>query len=147
MEREGKRVTKGETIAVVGVGVALLSVVVASWADTRAGMAAMRVEIDDLRTELKQDIADLRAEVKQDIADLRAEVKQDIADLRNELKQDIADVRAELKEDIAELRTDVRRLDDRVDELNVRLVAVEIHTGTVARNTALDEPPDGGDAG
>lgn len=121
MEREGKRVTRGETIAVVGVGVALLSVMVAGWADTRAGLAAMRVEIDDLRIELKQDIADLRAE----------------------LKQDIADVRAELKEDIAELRTDVRRLDDRVDELNVRLVAVEIHTGTVARKTAQDELPIG----
>ena len=132
MEREGKRVTRGETIAVVGVGVALLSVMVAGWADTRAGLAAMRVEIDDLRIELKQDIADLRAELKQDIADLRAE-----------LKQDIADVRAELKEDIAELRTDVRRLDDRVDELNVRLVAVEIHTGTVARKTAQDELPIG----
>ena len=114
MEREGDRVTRGETIAVVGVGVALLGVMVAGWADTRAGLTAMRGKIDDLRIEVKQDIGDLRAE---------------------------------LKEDIAELRADVRRLDDRVDELNVRLVAVEIHTGTVARKTPLDELPNGGDAG
>ena len=106
--------TKGETIAVVGVGVALLGVMVAGWADTRTGLAAMRGKIDDLRIEVKQDIAGLRGE---------------------------------LKEDIAELRADVRRLDDRVDELNVRLVAVEIHTGTVARKNPRDELLNGGDAG
>ena len=117
--------TKGETIAVVGVGVALLSVMVAGWADTRTGLSAMRGKIDDLRVE----------------------VKQDIAGLRGELKQDFGDLRAELKEDIAELRADVRRLDDRVDELNVRMVAVEIHTGTVARKTPQGELPNGGDAG
>ena len=135
MERESERVTKSETIAVVGVGVALLSVVVAGWADTRNGLSAMRAEIDDLRVEVKQDIADLRGEVKQDIADLRAEVKQDIGALR-----------LEWKEDIAELRADVRRLDGRIDELNVRLVAVEVHTGVVARITAQGELPMEGNA-
>lgn len=114
MEGEGNRVTRGETIAVVGVGVALLGVMVAGWADTRTALSAMRGEIDDLRVEVKQDIAGLRGE---------------------------------LREDIAELRADVRRLDDRVDELNVRMVAVEIHTGAVARRTAQDELPNGGDPG
>ena len=50
----------------------------------------------------------------------------------------------ELKEDIAELRADVRRLDGRIDELNMRLVAVEIHTGGVAWVSAQGELPSEG---
>ena len=119
MDQEGKRVTKAETIAVVGVGVALLGVVIAGWADTRAGFTELRGEIGGLRVEVKQDITDLRAELKQDIGDLRAEVKQNIS----------------------ELRADVRRLDEGMDEINVRLVAVEVHTRVVARNATEDEAP------
>ena len=63
------------------------------------------------------------------------------------MKEDIAVFRTEVREDIAELRADVRRLDGRVDELNVRLVAVEINTGVAARKTAQDEIPNGGDPG
>ena len=107
MDREGKRVTKGETIAMAGIGVALLGVMIASWADNRAGFSELRAEIGDHRRELKQDIASSRAELKQDIASLRAELRQDIS----------------------ALRLDVRGLDDRLDEVNVRLVAVEIHAG------------------
>ena len=55
------------------------------------------------------------------------------------MKQDISDLRVELKEDIGELRADVQRLDGRVDELNVRLVAVEVHTGVAARLAAQDK--------
>ena len=119
MEREGKRVTKAETIAVAGVGVALLGVVIAGWADTRAGFNELRGEIGGLRLEVKQDITDLRTELKRDITDLRTELRQDIVGLRG----------------------DVRRVDDRLDEVNVRLVAVEVHTGAVARNSTQDKQP------
>ncbi len=82
---------------------------------------ATKLDIAELRAELKQDIADLRAELKQDIADLRAELKQDIADLRAELKQDIAGVkqeieglRAEMRQESAALRVEMAALESRM---------------------------------
>jgi chromosome segregation ATPase len=50
---------------------------------------ATKVELGELRTELKSDIAELRAELKSDIAELRAELKSDIAELRAELRMEI----------------------------------------------------------
>ncbi len=51
---------------------------------------------------------------KLDIAELRGELKRDIADLRDELKQDIADLRSELKRDIAVLDVKIAALESRM---------------------------------
>jgi len=56
----------------------------------------IRVEMANLRAELKEDIAALRAELKSDIAGLRAELKGEIAGLRTELKGDAAALRADI---------------------------------------------------
>jgi hypothetical protein len=54
----------------------------------------------------KLDIAELRAELKADITDLKAELKADITDLKAELKGDISGLKVELKTEIARLQTD-----------------------------------------
>ena len=51
----------------------------------RAAPGRVRVEIADLRTELKGDIAELRTELKSDIAELRGEMTTLGSDLRGEM--------------------------------------------------------------
>ena len=69
----------------------------------------VRTEIGDLRTELKTEIGDLRTELKTEIAGLRSELKTEIAGLRSELKTEIAGLRSELKTEIATVRTDLAK--------------------------------------
>ena len=45
---------------------------------------ATKVEMRDLKNELKTEIAELRSELKAEIAELRSELKTEIADLRSE---------------------------------------------------------------
>ena len=106
--------------------------------DLKSDVSEVRLEIGQVRTELKQDIADLRTELKQDISEVRLEIgqvrtelKQDIADLRTELKQDISEVRleigqvrTELKQDIAEVKADVVELKGSVKSLNQKIETV-----------------------
>jgi hypothetical protein len=69
---------------------------------------ATKIDLINLRTDLKEDIASVRAELKEDIASVRTELKEDISSVRTELKEDIASVRAELKEDIASVRAELK---------------------------------------
>lgn len=71
---------------------------------------ATKLDIAELRAELKQDIADLRAELKQDIGDLRAELKQDNAGVR----QEIEGLRAELRLESAAVRVEMAALESRM---------------------------------
>jgi hypothetical protein len=88
-------------------------------------VSRVRLEVAELRTELKTeiselrvDMAELRTELKTDIghldnkiSELRTELKTDIAQLDNkisELRVDMAGLRTELKTDIANLRADFK---------------------------------------
>ena len=78
--------------------------------DLKSDISEVRLELGQVKSELKQDIAEVRLEIGQ----VKSELKQDIADLRSELKQDIADVRleigqvkTELKQDIADVRLEI----------------------------------------
>ena len=81
-------------------GAAALASYLSKFTDER-----VKANIDNLvtKTEFHKEIA----EIRMDIAELRLELKQDIAELRSELKQDIAELRSENKQDIAELRTEI----------------------------------------
>ena len=58
----------------------------------------------------KLDIAELRAELKQDIADLRTELKQHSAGVR----QEIEGLRAEMRQESAALRVEMAALESRM---------------------------------
>lgn len=80
-------------------------------------IGTVRLEVAELRTEVKTEIAALRAEVKTDIANIRAEiadfryeVQNQIADMKNEIsdvRNKIAEVRTEIAESHAYLKTDI----------------------------------------
>ena len=132
VDEGGRRVTRGETYAVGGIGVALLGVVIASWADTRAGFTELRAEIRGVRTELHAEIHDESGVLRGEIGVVRGEigvVRGEIGLVRDE----IVDLRREVKQDIADLRGDVHKLDDRLDDVTARLVAVEVHTQALSR--------------
>jgi len=67
-----------------------------------AETSALRVQIAELRTEVKTEIAEVRTE----IAELRSELKTEIAEVRTEM----VGLRAELKLEIADVRTEVANL-------------------------------------
>jgi polyhydroxyalkanoate synthesis regulator phasin len=114
---------------------------------TSADVAMVRTNIDIAKTELRIQVQDVRTELKGDIQrldaniqDLRTELKGDIRrldaniqDLRTELKGDIRrldaniqDLRTELKGDIQEVRGEVQDLRGRIDGLVPKLVAANI---------------------
>ena len=85
--------------------------------------AEIRLMIEQLRTELKQEIQNvrndsqnIRAELKQEIQTVRTDLEKQIQDLRTELKQeiqtvrnDVQNIRAELKQEIQTVRTDLEK--------------------------------------
>ena len=70
-----------EVVALIGVGVAVLTVSVSLAALILKGIGAGRAETVALRVEMRRDMADLRTEMRADMADLRA----DMADLRDRM--------------------------------------------------------------
>ena len=100
---------------------------VAGSAATKSDVRDLRLEMKDLRTELKTEIAQLRDETNAGIADCRIELKAEIVDCRTELKAEIADCRTELKAEIADCRAEIAGLRD---ELKVESVE---RRGDVAR--------------
>ena len=73
---------RGESIAIFGVGVAVLGVVVASWDDSRAYQAVSRSEHAEIRGEIRQ----LRTELKADVDKLRTELRTDMGKLDDRLR-------------------------------------------------------------
>ena len=92
-----------ETISVVAVGVAVVGVVMASWADSRAN-------ISELRNELRNEITGLRAGQDQ---------------LRIEFQTRLDSLRSEIMGEIRELRTAIQALDDRLRRVEIRLASHE----------------------
>jgi hypothetical protein len=61
------------------------------------GLEAVRIEVADLRGDVKSEIANLRGDVKSEIADLRGELRTEITGIRGELRTEITGVRGELR--------------------------------------------------
>ncbi len=57
---------------------------------------ATKLDIAEMRSELKEDMGNLGTEFKEDMGNLRAEFKEDMGNLRSEFKEDISNLRAEL---------------------------------------------------
>ena len=72
------------------------------------GLTDIRVEMANMRVEMKQEHADMRVEMKQELADIRVEMKQELADIRVAMEQEHADIRSEiagLSERVARVET------------------------------------------
>ena len=67
---------------------------------------ANKIDLEQVKNELKKDIEQLRSEVKKEIEQLRAEVKKDIEQLRSKVKKEIEQLKSELKRDIEQLRSE-----------------------------------------
>ena len=77
-----------DTTAIAAVGATLLAATVGMGAFTlnaisgvRTEVAVLRIDVAELRTEVRADVAELRAEVRGDMAELRV----DVADLRERM--------------------------------------------------------------
>ena len=113
-------------------------------------VAKVRVDIAEVRTELKEEVAKVRVDIaevnakletkanKEDIAEVRTELKENIAKVRTELKEDITEVRTELKENIAEVRTglrnDIVRIETKIDSNQkwVRAIGIALVGGVIS---------------
>ena len=79
--------------------------------------AEIRLMIEQLRTELKQEIQNVR----NDSQNIRAELKQEIQTVRTDLEKQIQDLRTELKQEIQTVRNDVQDLRGEIRNTNARL--------------------------
>ena len=125
-----------ELIGILAVGVTLAGLMIAIWRDARAhtnqGLAEVRTEIRDLRSEFHAGFAQVRAdnqsfreEVRTDFQILREEVRTDNQSLRGELRADMQVFRQEVRADLAEVKSDVGGLRKDVQALTERTSRVE----------------------
>ena len=77
-----------ETLAIIGVGIALAALILTSSAGVRGDIQAVRGEIRDVRAEARTDRETLRAETRTDREALRAETRADREALRAEARAD-----------------------------------------------------------
>ena len=102
-----------ELIAILAVGMTLAGLMIAIWRDARShtnqGLAEVRTEIRDVRTDVRADFAQVRS----DFQSHREEVRADLQIFRQEVRADLAEV----KSDVAHLRTDVQSLTERTSRV------------------------------
>ena len=75
---------------------------------------ATKIDVSDLKTELKSDISELKV----NISELKTELKSDIS----ELKVNISELKTELKGDISNLKDDMSNLKNDVSNLKTELI-------------------------
>ena len=80
-----------ETLAIIGVGVALAALILTDSVGVRGEFQAVRAEIQDVRAEIQ----DVRAEARADREALRAEARADREALRAEARADREAMRAD----------------------------------------------------
>lgn len=108
----------GQTIAIVTLLIALGAMMQTGFANVRAEFANVRAEIAELRDQMQRDVGQLRGEMHREIGQLRSE-----------------------------FHTDLRRIDDRLRNVEVDVAAIKVGVGTLdSRVTALEAhhaaPPD-----
>ena len=108
-----------------GQTIAILTLLIALGAMMQTGFANVRTEIAELRDQMHREVGQLRSEVGQ----LRGEMHREIGQLRSEF------------------HTDLRRIDDRLRNVEVDVAAIKVGVGTLdSRVTALEAhhaaPPD-----
>ena len=96
---------------VIGVGVALASVIITAQTCTNS-------QITSLRTDVREDISSLRTDVRGDISSLRTDVRGDVSSLRTHVREELTSLRTET----ASLRSDIAGLRNRVGVDQIRLV-------------------------
>ena len=67
-------------------------------------------QIGDVKAELKDEIGSLRTDLRGEIADLRTDLGGEIGSLRTDLRGESVDLRTEV-------RADIRRLDEKFDQM------------------------------
>ncbi len=119
---------------------------VAGSAATKSDVRDLRLEMKDLRTELKTEIAQLRDETNAGIADCRIELKAEIVDcraeiagLRDETKTEIAGLRDELKVESVERRGDVARLSREIAEVrgDIKNLKAQMYRSLLVQATVI----------
>ena len=114
-----------ELIGILAVGMTLAGLMIAIWRDARAhtnqGLAELRTEVRDLRSEFHAGFAQVRA----DFQSHREDVRADNQSLREELRADLQIFRQEVRADLAEVKSDVAGLRKDVQSLTERTSRVE----------------------
>lgn len=115
----------GQTIAILTLLIALGAMMQTGFANVRAEFANVRAEFTNVRAE----IAELRDQMHRDVDQLRGEMHREIGQLRSEF------------------HTDLRRIDDRLRNVEVDVAAIKVGLETLdSRVTALEAhhaaPPD-----
>ncbi len=95
-----------EMYTIIGVGVALAALTIAS-------QNSLRADMRDEHSTLRVEIAEVRADMRDGHATLRAEM----ADVRTDMRENFAAVRTEM----ANIRADIGLLGERVARVEVRL--------------------------
>ena len=132
MVRFGMSRLSQETLAIIGVGIALAALILTS-------SAGVRGEIQAVRDELRAEIRDVRAEARTDRDALRAEARTDRDALRAEARTDRDALRAEAHTDRGALRAEARA--DRESFQSHILRLTEQHGVLSARVDGLRAPP------
>lgn len=93
-----------ETLAILGVGIALAALMLTGYGGLRADMRALRGDVNTLASELRGEMGELRGEMNALARDLRSDlgvIRDDVAGLREEvgdLRRDVATLREEVEE-------------------------------------------------
>jgi len=84
--------------------------------DLKSDISEVRLEIGQVKSELKQDIAEVRIEIGQ----IKSELKQDIAEVRIEIGQ----IKSELKQDIADVRAEMSKIHGEMGDMRGAITAL-----------------------
>ena len=123
MSDEPKRTLSAETISLIAVGVTVLGVVMASWADSRASIGELRTGIAGLRVGQDQ----LRSEFREEFHAVRSEFRKEFDSVRSEFREDLGGLRSALKGEMREARMSAEKIDHRLRGVEVSLSSVRTH--------------------
>ena len=121
-----------ETLAILGVGIALAALILTS-------IASVRGEIQTVRDELRTEIRTVRTEARADREAMRAEARADREAMRAEARADREAMRAEARADREALREEMRAEHETFRNLILRLTEQQ---GILrARLDGFSDPP------
>ena len=115
--------------ATIGVGIAILTVLVTVAGIVLEGQSALRADIAELRAEF----AEFRRELRAENAEFRKELRAENATFRKDLRTENAELRKELRAEIGAVTEQTAQLRDRVTRL-------EVLVGVVVDRLLPDDP-------